>query len=73
MTRNFTPEYLSGKIKKKKNTKLKRCMHPNVHSSIIYDCQGTEQPKCSSPEKYLLLCQNIYYAKAFDYVDHNKL
>ena len=73
MTSNFTPEYLSGKIKKKNNTKLKRCMHPNVHSSIIYDCQGTEQPKCSSPEKYLLLCQNIYYAKAFDCVDHNKL
>ena len=47
-------------------------MHPNVHSSIIYDCQGTEQPKCTSSEKYLLLCQNICYAKGFDCVDHNK-
>ena len=28
--------------KKKKNTKLKRYMHINVHSSIIYDCQGLE-------------------------------
>ena len=39
-------------------------MYPNVHSSIIYDCQGREQPKCSSPEKYLLLlywlCQSLW-------------
>ena len=25
-----------------KNTNLKRCMHPSVHSSIIYNCQDME-------------------------------
>ena len=28
--------------KKKKNTNVKRYMHPNVHSSIIYNCQDME-------------------------------
>ena len=37
--RNSTPGYIS---KKKENTNLKRYMCPNVHSSIIYNCQDME-------------------------------
>ena len=33
---NFTPGY----IPERNNTNLKRYMHPNVHCSIIYNCQG---------------------------------
>ena len=35
---------------KNKNTNLKRYMHPNVHSSIIYNYQDMEQPKCPSTD-----------------------
>ena len=27
------------------NTNLKRCMHPNVHSSILYSRKDMKQPK----------------------------
>ena len=30
------------KKKKNRNTNSKRFMYPNVHSSIIYNCQGME-------------------------------
>lgn len=33
------PEYTS---KKTENTNLKKYMHPNVHSGIIYNCQDME-------------------------------
>ena len=36
---NPTPGCIS---EKKKNTNSKRYMHPNVHSSIIYNCQAME-------------------------------
>ena len=29
-------------LKKNKSTNLKRYMHPNIHSSIIYNCQDME-------------------------------
>ena len=35
-------ELKTNKQKKTPNTNLKRYMHPNVHSSIIYNCQGME-------------------------------
>ena len=31
--------------------KFKNYMYLNVHSSIIYDCQDTEQPKCQWTDK----------------------
>ena len=34
---NPTPGHISGE-----NYNSKRCMHPNVHSSTIYNSQGTE-------------------------------
>ena len=37
--------------KKHNNTKLKKYMHPSVHSSIIYNCQDMEQPKCCPVKK----------------------
>ena len=36
---NSTPRYIVGK---NENTSLKRCMHPNVHSSTIYNSQDME-------------------------------
>ena len=36
---NLTPGYISGKDE---NSNSKRYMHPNVHSSIIYDSQDIE-------------------------------
>ena len=40
-------------LKKSNNTSLKRYMHPNVHSSIIYNCQGWKQPKCPSTDEWI--------------------
>ena len=39
--KNLTPGYISEK-KNQKPTNLKRHIHPNVHSSIIYSCQDME-------------------------------
>ena len=36
---NSTPEYIS---ERKENTNLKRYMHPDIHSSINYNCQDLE-------------------------------
>ena len=36
---NFTPGYISEKLK---NTNSKRCMHPNLHNSTIYNSQDME-------------------------------
>ena len=36
-----------GYISKNKNTNLKRCMHPNVHASIIYNSQDMEATQVS--------------------------
>ena len=36
---NSTPENICERTK---NTNLKRYMHPNGHSSIIYNCQDVE-------------------------------
>ena len=40
-------------IWKKKPTKLKRYLHPNVHSNIIYNYQDMEVTKCPSAEEWL--------------------
>ena len=37
--RNSTPGFL---FLKNENTNLKRYMHPNAHSSIVYNCQDME-------------------------------
>ena len=39
-----TPGYI---FKRNKNTNSKRYMHPNVHSSIIYNCQDVEATSVS--------------------------
>ena len=39
MTQQFPPGYL---FEKNENNNLQRYMHPNVHSSIIYNCQDVE-------------------------------
>ena len=36
-----------------KRTNLKRCMHPNVHHSIIYSYQDMEAPKCPSTDEWI--------------------
>ena len=35
-------------------------MHPNVHSSIIYNSQGLKQPKCPSVNEWLKKLWYIY-------------
>ena len=45
---NSTPGYRS---KENKNTNLKRYMHPSVCSSIMYNCQDMEEPRCPSKDK----------------------
>ena len=37
--RNSTPGYIS---EENKNTNLKRYLHPNIHSSVIYNSQDLE-------------------------------
>jgi len=36
-----------------KNTNLKRYMHPNIHSKIIYNCQIWKQSKCPSMDEWI--------------------
>ena len=38
---------------KNENTNLKRPMHPDVHSSIIYNSQDMEQLKCPSTDEWI--------------------
>ena len=45
---------------KNKNTDWKRYMHPNVHSSIIYNFQEWEQPKCPSTDEWIKKMWYIY-------------
>ena len=40
---NFTAGYISEKQQQNKSSNSKKkCMHPNVHSYIIYNCQVLE-------------------------------
>ena len=47
---NSTPGYI---FEKHKNSNSKRYIHPNVHSSIIYNCQGMKQPRCPSTDEWI--------------------
>ena len=44
----------------KTNTNSKVPMHPNVHSSIIYNSQVLEQPKCPSVNEGIKKLWYIY-------------
>ena len=48
------------KTKSLKNTNLKRYMHHNVHSSIIYNSQDMEAPKCPSTDDWFKKMCYIY-------------
>ena len=39
-------------------------MHPNVHSSVIYNCQDVKQPKCASVDKCI---KNMWYRCTLEY------
>ena len=60
----ITPGYIS-----EKNTNLKRCMHPNVHHSIIYSCQDTEAPKCLSMGEWI---KKFWYIHSMEYYSARK-
>ena len=47
MIRNFTPGHIL-----RQNYNLKRCMHPYVHSSTIYNSKTWKRPKCPSKDKW---------------------
>jgi len=38
---------------KNENTDLKKYMHPNIHSSIIYSSQDMEQLECSLTDEWI--------------------
>ena len=46
--------------KKKRNINLKRCMQPNVHSSIICNCQDMKAKKCTSKNEWIKMCLYIW-------------
>ena len=39
-------------------------MHPNVHSSTIYDSQGWKQPKCPSVNEWI---KKLWYVYTMEY------
>uniref|UniRef100_A0A5G2QY98 Uncharacterized protein n=1 Tax=Sus scrofa TaxID=9823 RepID=A0A5G2QY98_PIG len=41
------------------NTNLKRYMHPNIHSSTIYNCQDMEQLKFPSTDEWIKKMQYV--------------
>ena len=47
-------------MEKNENTNLKRYMHPNVHSSTIYNSQDMEATKCPSTDKWIKKMLFIY-------------
>ena len=55
---------LSYIYEKAKNIISKRYMHPNVHSSVIYNCQNVKQPKCASVDKCI---KNMWYRCTLEY------
>ena len=38
-------------------------MYPNVHSNIIYTCQGVETPKCPSADEWI----KMWYIHVMEY------
>ena len=47
-----------------KNSNWKRHVHPNVHSSTIYNSQDREQPKCPSTEEWI---KKMWYTYTLEY------
>ena len=49
-------------------------MDPNVHSSIIYNCQGVKQPKCPSTNEWIkkyMVC--IYTMEYYSSIKSNEM
>ena len=51
--------------KKIKTLILKKHAHPNVHNSVIYNCQDTEQPKCPSADEWKK--KNVSHTHTMEY------
>ena len=51
---------LLGTYPKNTNTLIQRYMHPNVHSSIIYNSRTWKQPKCPSTDEWIKKMWRIY-------------
>ena len=66
---NSTPGYLS---KENENTNSKRYMHPNIHSSITYSSQDTEQPKCPPTNEWVKMWY-IYTMEYYSAIKKNKI
>ena len=47
---------LLGIHSKKQHTNSRRCMHPNVHSSIIYNCKIRKWLKCPPTGEWMKRC-----------------
>ena len=43
-----------------KTLNSKRYMHPNVHSSTIYNSKTWKQPKCPSTEEWIKMWYHVY-------------
>ena len=59
---NSTPGYISGK---NENSNLKRYMHPNIHSSTIYNSQDIEATQI--PINRWMDKEDVVYVLAIDY------
>ena len=61
---NSTPRYISRKKKQHRNTNLKWHMHPNIHSSIIYNSQDMEATQVQSTDSWIkkmwTMCVCVY-------------
>ena len=61
---NSTPRYISRKKKQYRNTNLKWHMHPNIHSSIIYNSQDMEATQVQSTDSWIkkmwTMCVCVY-------------
>ena len=48
-------------------------MHPNVHSSIIYNSQDMEAPKCPSTDEWLKKMKYIYTMEYYSDIKKNEI